>query len=228
VPPPDPAKIVYTAIAAGRDALKSPGRIPPGWTAVCFTDDPVDHPEWDVRPLPREHEDPVRDARRLKLLPHEAFPGAEVSLWMDGNFAVACDLDALVEEHLGEVDLAFHSHPQRDCVYEEGIACIDRQKDDAATIVRQLLRYARSGYPEHAGLPATGVVLRRHTVSVSRFNAVWWDELSQGSRRDQLAVGWALRERAIPWSTFHSHLWDGPLFQWRRHDGVLKLGAAAA
>jgi len=162
----------------------------------------------------------VRDVRMHKLLPHSFFPTAEISLWPDGNFAVDCDLDALVGECLAHHDLAFHAHPQRDCVYEEAIACIERAKDDPGPIVRQIIRYAHAGYPVRHGLPATGVVLRRHVPSVERFNERWWHELERGSRRDQLGVGWALRQESLEYATFSSHLWKGPLFRFRRHAPV--------
>lgn len=212
-------RYLYTAITAGCDILRSPGPVPAGWKAVCFTDAPVHHPDWEVRLL-APASDPVRAARRIKLLAHEALPDAEVSLWMDGNFAVACDLDALVDRYLDDADLALHRHPQRDCAYEEGIACIRLGKADPEAIVRQLLRYARAGYPEHAGLPATGVVLRRHTKPVARFEQAWWDEVARGAARDQISVGVALRALDMHWSEIASDLWKGPLFQWRRHDGA--------
>jgi hypothetical protein len=214
-------RVVYTAVTAGRDTLEPPGDLPPGWRAVCFTDDEAEHPGWEVRPVIHRHGDSVRDARRHKLLPHRYFPAAEISLWLDGNFQVVCDLDALVEECLRRHDLAFHAHPQRDCVYEEAIACINRGKDEPGTIVRQIVRYAVAGYPERHGLPATGVVLRRHVPAVERFNQRWWEELERGSRRDQLAVGWALRREGMEYATFSSDLWKGPLFRFRPHIAAL-------
>ena len=213
-------RYLYTAVTAERDQLRSPGLLPSGWRAVCFTDAPeVEHPGWQIRPLERRHDDPVRDARMAKILAHRFLPDADVSVWMDGNFTSACDLEALAQKHLSGRDLAFHVHPERDCVYEEAIACIKLHKDDADPIIRQIIRYAHAGYPSGAGLPATGVVLRRHTRAVARFESCWWQELLTGSRRDQLAIGWALRRTGLAWSRFDSSLREGPLFSWRRHDG---------
>jgi hypothetical protein len=212
-------KYVYTAITGGRDRLRGISPRAAGWHYVCFTAG-SGHPDWDVRPAVAESADPVRNARAHKLRPDLHLPDAEISLWLDGNFEVACDLDELVDRYLADADIAFHRHPQRDCVYEEALACIERGKDDAEVVARQVLGYAAQGVPAHAGLPATGVVLRRHTRRIARFNERWEGEVQRGSRRDQLSVMYALETEQIAVAYFDSELWNGPLFSWRRHDGT--------
>lgn len=209
-------RYVYTAITAGRDEPRAIARPAAGWSHVCFTDG-AGHPDWDTRPALDTFADPVRNARAHKLRPDLHLPDAEISLWLDGNFEAACDLDELVDRYLADADIALHRHPQRDCVYAEALACIERGKDDAEVIARQVLRYAVQGVPAHAGLPATGVVLRRHTRKMARFNECWERELEQGSRRDQLSVTYALEQEQIAVAYFDSHLWNGPLFAYRRH-----------
>ena len=132
---------------------------------------------------------------------------------------MTCDLDALVERYLADADLVFHRHPERDCVYEEALACVKREKDDPAVIARQVLRYAAEGFPRAGGLPATGVILRRHTSRIAAFDRHWAKEVEHGSRRDQLSVTHALAKKGVTYATFDSELREGPLFKWRRHDG---------
>lgn len=211
-------RYVYTAITDGRDQLRGIAGRAPGWGYVCFTDG-AGHPDWETRPAVDTFPDPVRNARAHKLRPDLHLPDAEISLWLDGNFELACDLDELVERYLADDDVAFHRHPQRDCVYAEALACIEREKDDPAVIARQVLGYAAEGFPAHGGLPATGVVLRRHTRLVAAFNRRWEEELERGSRRDQLSVTYALDRTEIGYACFDSDYWHGPLFAYRRHDG---------
>ena len=211
-------RYVYTAITGRTDALAAPGAIPPGWRCVCFSDS-EDHPEWETRQPSGESLDPVRRARLHKLMPHTLFPDAEISLWIDGNVSVECDLDSLVEAHLGDCDIAFHAHPQRDCIYDEAVACLRRGKDDPEAVLQQAVGYALDGHPRHAGLVATAVVLRRHTPEIAAFNERWWKELESGSHRDQISAPVVLSEMGVRFSLFDSALWEGPLFGWRRHDG---------
>lgn len=211
-------RYVYTAITGARDRPRAIDSAAPGWRYVCFTDGDG-HPDWDVRPAVRTHDDPVRNARAHKLRPDVYLPDAEVSLWLDGNLEVACELDELVERYLAEADIAMHRHPQRDCLYAEALACIERDKDDPATIARHVLRYATEGVGAHGGLAATGVVLRRHTPRVAAFNCRWEEELQQGSRRDQLSVGYALDATGLNYARFESDCWRGPLFAYHPHDG---------
>jgi hypothetical protein len=209
-------RYVYTAITGGRDRLGAIDDRAAGWRYVCFTDGDV-HPDWERRPATDASADPARNARAHKLRPDVHLPDAEISLWIDGNLEVACDVDELVARYVAETDLAFHRHPHRDCVYEEALQCIELDKDDPATIARQVLRYAGEGFPARLGLPATGVILRRHTAAVAAFNRRWAEELDGGSRRDQISVAYALHKEGIQYAAFDSDVWNGPLFVWRRH-----------
>jgi hypothetical protein len=92
-------------------------------------------------------------------------------------------------------------------------------RDAAAAICAQVVRYAQLGFPSRAGLAATGVVLRRHTAAVAALNDDWWAEVAAGSCRDQLSFDYVAWRRGIPVARFSSHLWRGPLFQWRPHAG---------
>lgn len=211
-------RYVYTSITAGRDLPGAPGPLPAGWRAVCFSDG-GDHPDWEVRAVTEEGGSPIRNTRMHKLLPQRFLPDAEISLWIDANWTVACNLDRLVETYLDRADAAFHRHPQRDCVYDEAEACVRLKKADPEAIAEQVRRYRSRGYPRHNGLVATGIVLRRHTAPVERFCRRWWEELAAGSHRDQLSCSVALFETGLPFALFDWDLWDNPNFIRRPHHG---------
>jgi hypothetical protein len=209
-------RVVFTALAGNRDVLAEPGKLPAGWTPVAFTDGGA-HPGWEVLPLPNCDFGPKRATLAVKVLAHRIFPDARVSLWLDGNFHVSCDLDALVTDVLADADVALHAHPERDCVYDEALGCIERGRVTAATICSQVVRYAQLGFPPRAGLAATAVVLRRHTAAVAALNDDWWAEIAAGSCRDQLSFDYVTWRRGFSVAQLPSHLWDGPLFGWRPH-----------
>lgn len=209
-------RVVFTAATGTRDVLGDPGPLPAGWTAVAFTDGGT-HPAWRVLPLPASDLGPKRATSAVKLLPHRVFPDARFSLWLDANCNIDCDLDALMTDMLADADLALHPHPERDCIYDEALACIELGRDTPATICAQVVRYAQLGFPARAGLVAGGVILRRHTAAVAALNEDWWAEVAAGSCRDQLSFNYVAWRRGIAVARFPSDVWRGPLFGWRPH-----------
>src|SRR5690606_11150176 len=88
-------------------------------------------------------------------------------------------------------DIAVFKHPQRDCLYDEATVCALRRLDDPETIIEQVKTYEDRGFSKHKGLCECGIILRRHTPRVERFNEVWWSEYSRHSRRDQISFMYA-------------------------------------
>lgn len=204
-------KVIYTAVAAGKDRVLLP-HAPPGWRKVCFTDGPT-YDGWDTLPVFSIFSDPVRNAKIHKILSHRFFPLAEVSLWIDGNVEVECNLDELVQMYLDRYDIAVHEHRERRCIYEEALTCIQLAKDSPDIIRKQMSRYRAEGYPPQAGLAECPVILRRHTPTIRQFNELWWKEIIDGSRRDQLSFNYVANKLGVTYVTFDSHVFNGPLFR---------------
>ena len=122
--------VVYTAITPGYDALKS---LPSRWGGaadfVAFADGARPAPGWELRPLYRRFRDPCRNAKVHKLLPHEYFPQAEYSLWIDGSIVIisTLPLEQWADTYLREHDLAVFQHPNRTCLYDEALYCLHKQ-----------------------------------------------------------------------------------------------------
>src|ERR1043165_522814 len=140
----------------------------------------------------------IRLARRFKILPQEYLPHSDGWIWIDANLKLKTN-PARLTQFLGEHDLSTFRYPStwgpRDCLYKEAEACIQRRKDDPGIIRTQIARYRRKGYPENNGLVETSILIRRNTLPCRRFNELWWEEVSQGSRRDQISfpyVAWSL------------------------------------
>jgi len=171
--------MIYTAITAGYDTVK----VQPVSVQV-YTDNDI--PYWN--------HDPCRTAKFAKIMGCMA----EYSMWIDGSITLdnGTDFQGLVDEHLKDVDIAVMKHPHRECVYQEAEACIRRNKDDPHVIEQQVERYMNDGHPTNYLLSETGILIRRHTHNVKRFCSFWWDEVTRGSRRDQISfpyVAWKLK-----------------------------------
>lgn len=179
--------IVYSAITAGYDSVK----VQPKSVGKVITFDEADIPYHNV--------DPCRTAKFSKVMSPWYWWGVDdYSVWVDGSITLneGTDFAALIDEHLKFVDIAVMKHPHRTCVYQEAEACIKRNKDDPRVIERQVERYMNDGHPSNHLLSETGVLIRRHTENTKRFCSMWWDEITRGSRRDQISfpyVAWKLK-----------------------------------
>jgi hypothetical protein len=175
---------------------------------------------WNVREPRFECETPQRTARWHKinasLGPGMAYP---YSLWFDGSMTPkpGINFKELVPKLLGDHAIAAFKHPERDCVYDEGSACIRLKKDNHNTIGHQLLSYRADKYPEHNGLFETGVLMRRKGPRIKILEEIWWAEICKGSVRDQISLPVSLwmaglscgilegRGSNCPWFTFRAH-----------------------
>lgn len=205
--------VIYTAIFGGKDNLTEPKFIPNGCDFVCFTDQDFKSNIWEVRKVKPEFTDPVRNARMYKVLPHKYLSEYDVSLWIDGNLLLRGDINKLIEKYLGKFNLVVFSHNQhtkrwkklfwikntedcRDCLYEEleyllRIGKDGKYKDDPELMKKQVERYRNESYPEHNGLAVTMVIVRRHNEKdVIQTMEDWWEEIKNGSRRDQLSFNY--------------------------------------
>lgn len=195
--------VVYTAIFGEYDGLLPQPRME-GVEFVCFTDHPLRGTPWKIKLVAPTNTDPVRSAKVYKILPHRFFPDHDVSIWIDGNMLVTHDLHDLIADHLDSHNMAIFDHNQssadmRDCVYQEYESIIKlgkitgRYKDDPKLMKAQIDRYREEGYPPHNGLiVATVLVRRHHAADVVRAMERWWQEISFGSRRDQLSFNYTV------------------------------------
>lgn len=133
----------------------------------------------------------------MKICPHRYLSEYDVSVWVDGNIRVTGDLSELAAEYdLEKTPLFTRIHPSRDCVYDEAAAVVRFGKDTAGNVGETTRRYREEGYPAHAGMAETCVVLRRHNDTRCRlFDEAWATELLRNSHRDQLSFNY------VAWKT---------------------------
>ena len=203
--------IIYTAIAGGYDNLKPPwGDNPNSPTRLAFVDNPdlcagTGCPGWQIEPMSSICMDPLMQAKSYKVMAHKVLPaGTEFSLWVDGSMAFNAGLHPgdLALRYLKDADLALFRHPIRDCLYDEAHRCNVGKMDDSSVMARQMNRYRAEGYPRNNGLAECAVILRRHTPAVARLNEMWWKEIAEGSRRDQLSFGYVCWKLDVKYAFF--------------------------
>lgn len=195
--------VVYTSNLAHYDHLRpvTPEAIEPGVRYVCFSDLQISVPApWELAPIYAvSHSgwyDIPRSARGPKILPHIFFPYADASIYHDANFQMQVPPSRLLAYCTDEQPLACWPHPGRSCVYDEAKIVAREGLDDTNVIQLQMDRYRKRGLPEQFGLWACGLLMRRHTSEMRRFNEAWWYELMNYARRDQLGFPYAVYRSA--------------------------------
>ncbi|SEA44501.1 glycosyltransferase domain-containing protein [Alkalimonas amylolytica] len=223
--------VVYTAIAGDYDKLLAPELIEDGVDYVCFTDNPdLTSDLWQLRPFtPKEYkfaqQDPVRLARRVKVLPHEHFPDYEYSIWMDANLTLRGSVKELINIGLETCHLATWQMPERVlCTYQQAEALIKGNYDAADVIREQMTKYRLLGFPEmNAELDQHGVMtcvlVRKHMEpELMRAMYDWWAEIALHSRRDQLSFHYIAWKNQLKYYLYDGNARDNRFFIWRRHD----------
>lgn len=166
----------------------------------------------DERPLPVAELDGRRKARYVKTHPWE-FVDSKYSIWIDTAAILHLPPVEIVQRYLDEtVSLAVMRHDERDCLYDEGEVVMQRGLDDRDTVLRQLARYESDGFPHGYGLAQTGFLVRENEACRG-FCENWWDEIAQGSCRDQLSFDYCRWKggRPVRWiekEDVHFHRWS--------------------
>lgn len=209
--------VVYTAVFGGYDDPPLVVNPDPSLSYIFFTDDGTTRvpPPWQICELSPVFDDPQRDARRVKLLPHLFVGGYRVSVWVDANCQLL-DLTAdAILEMLADADIAVLPHQHRSCVYEESEAVLALQLDSPDRVNSQMAACREAGFPARQGLHATMFLVRRHNTPACRqFDDDWWQQVQRFSKRDQLSfdfVSW--RSPAVLRTIPLSYL-DNPVFRW--------------
>lgn len=193
--------VIYTAISGDFDDLIQHAYISKDADYICYTDQLVQHPGiWEIRPLQTPHLDRVRSAKYHKMFPNELFPTVQFSVWIDGNMDV---LNAALEHRVDDLMasntlLATNVHFERNCAYEEALACCWYQLDDVRVISNQVKYLNQQGFPHDYGLFETNMMVRdhHHPLNIALMQS-WWGMIVRFSRRDQISFTYVLYQHQM-------------------------------
>lgn len=186
---------VYTVIIDDYDELKPPRIVEPGVRYICFTNKDYTCPPWEICKVEKLYVDPRRSSRVQKIMSH-LYINSEYSIYHDGSCSLTAKPSDLVREFLKTTDLAMYRHPIRKSIYEERDVCVKLGICSTTEIESQISRYKTYGIIP--GLWSGGIIFRRNTEAVKKFNEIWWKEYSLGCIRDQIALPRAIMDSGIP------------------------------
>lgn len=191
--------VVYTAITGGYDTLKKhKNSSNPNIDFVCFTDNQnlvYNDNGWIIKPIPKDllKLSDVKKQRMLKILPHKYLSEYDISLWVDANINILCDVnDFLNTLDFNKYHFFSRKHPRRNCIYDEGPAVVSCHKDTQQSVDEQLTGYRKEGFPAKYGLIESNMLARKHNEEDCKLlDEKWARELILKSHRDQLSFDYA-------------------------------------
>lgn len=182
--------IVYTCITGMYDDLKTPAYMSDDIEYICFTNNPfLKSDVWKVVQLEQDFGlDNIRLARYIKLFPDIFLKKDCTSVWVDAKYAIKKDLREYITIYGGDKKILCFPHPERDCIYDEGPACIKYRGVNPEEMNAQLNVYREIGYKEHGGLYDTGCIVREHNDEKIRcLMKTWWNQIMKYTYRDQIS-----------------------------------------
>jgi hypothetical protein len=223
--------VIYTVLIGAKEPLRNPlAQLPADATTdldldfVCLTDSrALTSPVWRLQHFSDRHLPPEKLSRRPKALPHDYFPDAAYSLYIDNTVEFkrlpqAADLVGLEMDGQPYLFKAF-KHSTRTDPSQEAAVLVTLGYDDVDTVCRQLDFYAAQRPLEAITPLTTGTVLLRahHHPAVREFGRLWWESILAFSKRDQLSLDYARQEAGCEIDYFHGITRDNDFIFW---DGV--------
>ena len=209
-----PTVAIFSSITANYDSVKIPEKLDPRFDYILFSDRPVSGGGvWEVRPLTYREKDAGRTSRYVKMHPHVLLPEYEAAIWIDANIMILGDLKPMLDRFLASADpIGAIPHPMRRNIYEELGACILQKKDKPSIMRKQVARYRKEGFIHDDLIEANFLTFKLRDSRTQDFLDRWWIEMQNGSKRDQLAINYALRGAGASW-----HRLMRPPFSARNH-----------
>ncbi len=190
--------VVYTCITGNYDEVLDPMYKKNNISYVLFTNNKsLKSNVWEVRDIPeylKELKNNVLINRYIKIKPHEIFKDYDYSIYIDGNIRIISDISGFVSTINKKSGLSFHRHRARNCIYEEGKACIYMGKGNKYKIKEQLKKYKEEGLPKEFGLlEANVIVTDLHSKKSIKILNDWYQEfILSESNRDQLSLPYVI------------------------------------
>lgn len=195
-PMSDAKGAAYTCITGSYDRLYDPVLDVEKLEYFVFSDKGIGSTKWKTRKIDKIAGSFDNTTNRYyKFHPYELFDGYDYSIYMDGNVQAVSDISTLYSvAKQARTGIAMHIHTERDCIYNEGKACIIHGRGNKEKIERQLDFYKKEGMPEHFGmLEATIIVVDLHNQTAKSLLDQWWEQyIKWDSGRDQLAFSYIL------------------------------------
>lgn len=205
--------VVFTAALGATDILQPPAVVEPSVRYLCFTDRPCPAP-YERVDTPTTS-DPKFAARRVKVLAdHPLLAEADATLWHDASYRLLGQPSDLLRR-LNHFDAIGLRHPRRKNIEAEAVAIARWGYVTPAEGAAIVAGYRASGFHKSGVLTCTGLLARRVSPAMQRFNRIWWSEVERWRGRDQGSVDYAAWRAEILVGYVKGTIKDNPFAAWR-------------
>lgn len=191
---------IYTAIFGGKDIVRDPLGYEEDENIDYFLisdDENLKSNCYNIIYKEPIYDDITKNARYYKVMGLEVFKNYDFVIWHDANLQIIQDKVLNIITYAHNKEIAFFNHPDRNCIYDEAIKCIQLEKDYPFKILKQIFGYYIYGIKNESGLFETGIVVKNSKLISKEFLDVWWGEIKLKTRRDQLSLPFALKKLNI-------------------------------
>jgi hypothetical protein len=217
-------RVIFTAIFGNYDELNDPVVTDRESDYVCFTDgDSVVSDKWVVICLKELFNiDQFIAAKTIKILGVEILEQYSESIWVDGSTLLLDSPWRIVDGNPIKGDFGFVKHPDRDCVYEELLACKLQRKDSDQNLKAVEQNLMKSKYPIKNGLIWGGMIYRKNTDLVKTVFREWMVYIVNWSRRDQLSFNYLCWHHGLKIEYYYINQYCNPFFATMPHSNSSK------
>lgn len=195
---------VYTSIYGEYDSLCEPLYVDPNCDYYILTNQEV--PENSIWKkiefeFPQKINTNFLKNRYVKMFPHKIFSNYRYSLYIDGNITVVSAVSLYLNEFAPVSGIAMHKHPASGNLYDEIDACLMTGKIKYEESVQLKEKLIKEGFPQNFGMFECNIILRDHkNEACSKIMEMWWNELLDGVKRDQLHFTYTLFKMGYKYS----------------------------
>lgn len=195
--------VIYTAIVGNYDQIKQPLVVDERFDYIIFSNDIKEEKIgiWQIKPINYYNSDSTRICRYAKTHPEELLLNYDFSVWMDANIQICTQYfyDKVIDLYNQGILVSSLWHPVRKCIYDEAFTVVNMMVEHEDVVVRWCHFLRKEKFPRNIGLCETGVMFRKHNVSLTNeTNVMWWNCIKHYSRRDQLSFNYVLWKLDIP------------------------------
>lgn len=188
--------LIYTAISGFYEVPTDNFEHKDGYDYVLLSDEGLNVKSWRCFKVDFNNAEGlsvIKKARFLKTHPHTIFKDDyDAVVYVDCNTSIDERLYSYIENHINN-PITFKLHNDRQCLYDEIMACYYAKKEDTGVLLKLYDRYVREGYPRINDLIETNVIIYHHKdPRVGNLLNKWWEEICNYSHRDQLSLNYVI------------------------------------
>lgn len=209
---------VYSCVTNGYDNPKTPLYISNDTDYFLYTDNLKDKINvWKKQKI--DCQNYVGDENRFyKFHPDILSKKYDFAIYIDGNVEIVSDVTTICSiARQSKIGIAMHRHHERDCVYQEGLACKYYKRGNYEKIEKSLEEMHKDNFPEKFGLcEATVIVYDLKNPLSKKIAHEWWKMYyDSGTKRDQIFfpyIIWKIGYNMTDVGDLGNNIWKNPKF----------------